>query len=84
MIVLKDEERGCLAARMFQQKVAIGTWIANALSDDMDSLCDAELLLRRDSDPPRVQLPIAVRDKRGGKAVLKLPVHAAQVHGAVE
>ena len=84
MIVLKDEERGCLAARMFQQKVATGAWIANTLSDDMDLLGDAELVLRRDSVPPRVRLPIAVRDTRGGKAVLKLPEHAAQVHGAVE
>ena len=85
MIVLKDEERGCLAARMFQQKVATGAWVANTLrSDDMDLLGDAELVLGRDSDPPRVQLPIVVREMRGGMAVLKLPAHDAQVHGAVE
>ena len=51
MIVLKDEERGCLAARMFQQKVATDAWIANTLrSDDMDLLGDAELVLGRDSE----------------------------------
>ena len=84
MIVLQDEERGCLAARMFQQKVATGAWIANTLSDDMDLLGDAELVLGRDSDLPRVQLPIVVREMRGGMAVLKLPAHDAEVHGAVE
>ena len=59
-------------------------WVANTLGDDMDLLGGAELVLGRDSVPPRVQLPIAVRDTRGDKAVLKLSAHDAQVHGAVE
>ena len=85
VIVLKDDERGslALAAHICQQKIPIGAWIVNTMSADMDLLGDADLVLKRDRDPPPVQLPNAVRDTHGGKTVFpKLPAHNAQVHGA--
>ena len=46
MIVIKDENTGCLGAHAFEQKGATDTWIVDRLCDDIAMFGHTDMILK--------------------------------------
>ncbi len=87
MIAIKDEKTGSMAAHVFQQKGATDAWIIDRICDDLDMFGRAEIILKRDGEPPTMQAQGAVKNKMTHARSARTPppsTHNPQANGAAD
>ena len=84
-IILKDEESGCMAAHVVEQKGSADQWAVQRILDDIRMFGHTDIIMRGDGGPALVQVQREIVDKRSaGSVPQNPPAYDPQANGAVE
>ena len=72
-IIVKDEDSGCLAAHVVEQKCAAYQWAIQRILDDIRMFGHTDIIMKGDGEPALVQVQREIIDKRSAGSVPQNP-----------
>ena len=63
-IILKDEESGCMAAHVVEEKGSEDQWAVQRILDDTRMFGHADIIMKGDGEPALVQVQREIVDRR--------------------
>ena len=84
-IIVKDEDSGCLAAHVVEQKGSADQWAVQRVLDDIRMFGHTDIIMKGDGEPALVQVQREIVDKRSaGSVPQNPPAYDPQANGAAE